>query len=224
MAWAHRSCSDRSSRAISSGTASARRMSLEQNAVHHLHNGHVDVVPVGERERARRRRRRLRRPSPCPASARSSDAPLPDLDADRAIATQRARAREHEIADAGESGERRRARAKRDAEPRHLVQSARDERRARVVAQPNAFDDSGRDGHDVLERAAELDADHVVVRVDAEGAELLSAACATRAARCVRRRRDDRRRLPRHDFRREARPRDADDGAARDFLGDDRSS
>ena len=94
---------------------------------------------------------------------------LADLDAERAVAAQRAGAREHEIAHAGESGEGGRARAERDAEPRHLVQPARDERGARVVAESNAFDDAGGDGHDVLERAAQLDADHVVVGVDAEG-------------------------------------------------------
>ena len=61
-------------------------------------------------------------------------------------------------------------RAERDAEPRHLGEPARDERGARVVAEPDAFDDPGRDGHDVLERTAKLDADDVVVRVDAKGA------------------------------------------------------
>ena len=34
--------------------------------------------------------------------------------------------------------------------------------------EPEPFGDAGRDGHDVLERAAELDADDVVVRVDAK--------------------------------------------------------
>ena len=100
--------------------------------------------------------------------ASSSVAPLADLEPERAIAAERARARQHEIAEPGESGERRWLRAERDAEPRHLGQPARDERRARVEAEPEAFDDSGRDGHHVLERAAKLDADDVVVRVDAK--------------------------------------------------------
>ena len=51
--------------------------------------------------------------------------------------------------------------------------------------EPDAFDDSGRDRHDVLERAAELDADDVVVRVDAKRRVAERAPAPARAARIV---------------------------------------
>src|SRR4029079_10944151 len=89
-----------------------------------------------------------------------------NLDAERAIATERPGAREYEVADAGESRERRSRRPEGDTEPSHLVKPTRDERSARIVAEANAFDDAGGDGHDVLECAAKLDANEVVVRVD----------------------------------------------------------
>ena len=98
---------------------------------------------------------------------------------------------------------------------------ARDERGARVVAEANAFDDAGRDGHDVLERTAKLDADHVVVRVDAKRR---AAQRRLRRAGRVRmlRRRDDRRRLTSHDLGGEARAGDSDDRVSRDLFVDDR--
>ena len=143
-------------------------MALEQNAVHRLDDRHVDVV---SRARAPARSAWSTTPSATVSLPRQrfvERRALPDLDADRAVAAQRTGAREHEIAESGEPGERRRLRAQRDAEPRHLGQPARDQRRARVEAEPETLGDSRRDGHDVLERAAELDADDVVVRVDAK--------------------------------------------------------
>ena len=82
---------------------------------------------------------------------------------------------------------------------------------------PSAFDDARRDGHDVLQRAAQLDADDVVVRVDAK---VRVAERLLHRLRCaiVVGRRDDRRRLPRGDFRGEARSRQRDDGMTRRFL------
>ena len=53
-------------------------------------------------------------------------------------------------------------------EPRHLGEPARDERRLRVVAEPEAVDAAGRERDHVLRRRAQLDADDVVVHVDAE--------------------------------------------------------
>ena len=62
------------------------------------------------------------------------------------------------------SGER----AQRHAEPRHLGEPARDQRGPRVEAQAQPVRDSRGHRHHVLERAAELDPDDVVVGVDAE--------------------------------------------------------
>ena len=56
----------------------------------------------------------------------------------------------------------------RHREPRDLGEAARDERRARVVAEAEAVDRARRDGDHVLQRAAALDADDVVARVEAE--------------------------------------------------------
>ncbi len=54
------------------------------------------------------------------------------------------------------------------AQPRHLGQAAGDQRRLRVVAEPEPVDAAGRERDHVLRRRAELDADEVVVDVDPE--------------------------------------------------------
>ena len=168
--WAHRSCSDRSSRAISSGTASARRRDPRRECVHHLHDRHVDAVRA---RRAPARSRVVITPSATvslPASAASSDAPFPiSMPSARLRLSAPVHVSTRSPTPASPANVAA-LRAERDAEPRHLVQPARDERRARVEAEPHAFDDARRDRHDVLERAAELDADDVVVRVDAKRA------------------------------------------------------
>ena len=170
------------------GDGLARRVALEQNAVDHL-----------ARWACRRRVARasasalaaVTTPSATvsfPASASSSDAPLPISMPIARLRLKRAGAREHEIA---QSRRVRRTSPHRapSATPSRVIscKPARDQRRARVVAEPNAFDDAGRDGHDVLERTAELDADHVVVACRRESVALLSAACVTsaRASGCV---------------------------------------
>ena len=61
------------------------------------------------------------------------------------------------------------SRAERLAEPRHLDQPARDQRRLRVVAEAEPVDAAGRERDHVLRGGAELDADQVGVHVDAEG-------------------------------------------------------
>ena len=55
-----------------------------------------------------------------------------------------------------------------DGKPGHLGQPARHQEAARVLAEPQATDDAGGDRDDVLEGAAQLHADHVVVRVHAK--------------------------------------------------------
>ena len=54
-----------------------------------------------------------------------------------------------------------------DGEAGHLGQAAGHQQAPRVLAQAEAGDDAGRDGDDVLERPAKLNADHVVVGVHA---------------------------------------------------------
>ncbi len=56
----------------------------------------------------------------------------------------------------------------RHAEPGDLRQAAGDQRRPRVVAQPEAVEDAGGDRDHVLERPAQLDPDHVGIGVDPE--------------------------------------------------------
>ena len=51
-------------------------------------------------------------------------------------------------------------------EPRDLGEPARDDRRARVVPVAEPLDGAGRDGDDVLQRAAALDAVDVLARVE----------------------------------------------------------
>ena len=87
---------------------------------------------------------------------------------DAAIAREIAGAGEDQVAGAGEAHEGFDPPAEPHAEPRDLRQSARDQRRARVVAEPETVRDAGRDGDDVLHRTAHLDADQVVARVDAQ--------------------------------------------------------
>ena len=55
-----------------------------------------------------------------------------------------------------------------DSEAGHLGQATGHQQAPRVLAQPEPGDGAGRDRDDVLERPAELHADHVVVGVDAK--------------------------------------------------------
>ena len=136
--------------------------------------------------------------------------PARQLDADVTIAAEGARARQHEIAEAAQPGERLAPAAGRARQPRDLRQAARDERRQRVVAQAEPFDDAGGDRDDVLQRAADLDADDVVAAVEPEIRAAKFALHELGRPRVGRGREDGRRQLLRH-FAREARPRQHDD-------------
>ena len=72
----------------------------------------------------------------------------------------------------GEAGERLGRGAARLAEPRHLGEPARDQRRLRVVAGAEPVAGAGRERDHVLRGGAQLDADQVVVEVDAEDARV----------------------------------------------------
>ena len=90
------------------------------------------------------------------------------LDADVTITAQRAGARQHEIAEATQSGQRVAPAACRAGQPRHLGESACDERRERVVAEAKAFDNACSDRDDVFHRAADLHANDIIAAVQAE--------------------------------------------------------
>jgi len=79
-------------------------------------------------------------------------------------------ARDHEIAHASQPGERLRIPAHRFAEPGQLREPPGDDHGSRIVPDAQALGHARRDGDHVLEGAADLAADHVVVRVDAEHA------------------------------------------------------
>ena len=95
-------------------------------------------------------------------------------------------------------------------QPRDLGEAARDQRGHRVVPEPSALDDARGDRDDVLQRAADLDADHVVARVEPErgAAELLLHALRGRG---IGRRGEHRGRQSARDFRGEARAGQHDD-------------
>ena len=81
--------------------------------------------------------------------------------ADGAIAAQRAGAGEHQIAHPGEAGESFAARAAGNGEAGDLGDAAGDECGDGVVAEAYSHGDAGSDGDDILERAAQLNADDV---------------------------------------------------------------
>ena len=115
-----------------------------------------------------RRGRAARAPSSAPRRPGRSRARASSGVAPRAISSPARRLRpdgcQHvhdQVAHPGEPGERLRLGAARLAEPRHLDEAARDQRRLRVVAEPEPVDAAGRERDHVLRRGAELDADQV---------------------------------------------------------------
>ena len=93
---------------------------------------------------------------------------LGELLAEAMVARQVRAAGRDEVAHPGEPGERERVGAGRDAEPRHLGEAAGQQPGLAVVAEAEPVGGTGRDGDDVLERAAQLDAEDVLVDVEPE--------------------------------------------------------
>ena len=116
---------------------------------------------------------------------------------------------EHQIAQAAQPGQRLAPAAHRAGEPRDLRQSARDQRRHRVVAEVQRLVDAGGDRDDVLQRRADLDADDVVGSVEPEGRAAKLVLHGAHRVGVGRGRHERRRQMPR-DFRREARTRQHD--------------
>src|SRR5439155_23069329 len=86
-----------------------------------------------------------------------------------AVARQRPGARQDQVSQTGEAGEGPRPGAEGDAEARDLGQPPGQEGGPGVGAELEAVGDPGRDGHDVLEGAAQLRAHDVRPRVEPEG-------------------------------------------------------
>src|SRR5262249_60138395 len=84
------------------------------------------------------------------------------------VAAERSRAGEDQIAQTGETEEGRGLGAERDSKAHDFGQSSSNERGARIFPQSEPLTEAGGDRHDVLERARDLHADHVSIRVDPE--------------------------------------------------------
>ena len=101
-----------------------------------------------------------------PARISLSDWPLREGEADSPIAAEISGTREDEIAESGQSGKRVALGAKRHREPRQFGKAASNQRGQRVVTESKAFDDTGGNRNDVLERAAEFHADDIAAPVE----------------------------------------------------------
>src|SRR5215218_5786382 len=128
-------------------------MAVEEYSVHGSDDGHLDSLASGERVGAPGGRHTFS-DGLLPDQRLGQRGALSDGNTDRAVSTERACAREHEVTEAGEASEGGGPRAECISQTGHLGEAARDEGRARIEAEADALDDSGRDGHDVLERAA----------------------------------------------------------------------
>ena len=78
-----------------------------------------------------------------------------------AVATQRTGACQDQVAEAGQPRQRFALPPGGAGEPCDLGETAGDEPRLRVMAKPESFGESRRDGDDVLQRTANLDADDI---------------------------------------------------------------
>ena len=167
-----------------------RRLAVEEHRRHLRRDRQRHAVPRGQRQRRAHRRHALGDHARGLPRALARLSPARQRHAERAVARERARwhvstrsprpARPASVAGLA---------AERDGQPRDLGEPARDQRRARVLAQPEAVGQAGGHRDHVLERAADLDADHVAVRVEPELARAERAAAARRPSASSRRRR-----------------------------------
>ena len=105
---------------------------------------------------------------PSPARISASDLPSRQREADAPVARQVAGAGEHEVAEPREAHQRLAPAAERGGQAARLGEAARDQRRARVVAEAEAVARAGGDRQHVLHRAADFDAGDVVALVGAQ--------------------------------------------------------
>src|SRR5689334_16871654 len=93
-------------------------VTVKQDAVHHLYDGHVYAVLPGESECTRGGCNALRHrffPFEGSGERRTSS----EFDTERTVTAECTRTRQHEITNTSEPGKGRRSRAESDAEPRH---------------------------------------------------------------------------------------------------------
>src|SRR3989449_6614109 len=140
---------------------------LEEEGADLVADRQAHGVAAGERQRRSDRARTLGDHARFALDRRRA-LTLGERHAELPVARQAPRAGQHEVAESGQAGERPGGGPEGHREARHLGEPACDERRARVLAEPEPVGDPGRDGHDVLQRAARLDADDVPVRVEPE--------------------------------------------------------
>src|SRR5262245_22874792 len=84
------------------------------------------------------------------------------------VARKGAEAGQHQIANSGQSGHRLGAPAEPDGQPAYLGQASRHQRGRAIVAQTQSVDRARGDRHHVFYRAADVNPDHVAVRVNAK--------------------------------------------------------
>src|SRR5688572_23442988 len=137
---------------------------------------------------------------------------------DPTVARVLAGARRDEVSEAREARRRERVAAMGEREARDLGEAPRDEAGLRVVAVADPVDRAGAERHDVLQRAAELDADDVVVRIRPEEARADERLEVARGLSVVGG--DDRRRgLPIRDLAADVRSGEHRDARRRECLG-----
>ena len=146
----------------------AGRLVLMEDGSHLLGDGHFHAITCGEAERGGGGAHAFGDLAVEAGENLRQLAALAELDADGAVARQAAGAGEHEVADAGEAGHGFAAAAAGDSEAGDLRDAARDQRGSGVVAELESGDDAGGERDDVLERAAELGADDILVAIDAQ--------------------------------------------------------
>ena len=94
--------------------------------------------------------------------------PLRQRQTNTPVARQITGAGQHQVAHAGQPHEGFGLPAERYAEPGDLGQAACHQRGAGVVPEPEPVADAGGNGHDILDRAADLGADDIIVGVNAQ--------------------------------------------------------
>ena len=152
-------------RSISSASAALGVRTPSSTACICCGDRQLDAVSGAELERGLRRAHAFGDHA-LPAQHVVERAAAPELDADLTVAAAMAGAGEHEIAEPAQAGQRVGAAAHRRRQARDLDEAAGDERGHRVVAEAEALDDAGGNRHDVLQRAADLDAGDVVGGVE----------------------------------------------------------
>jgi len=146
----------------------ARIFALIQDQFHLLGDGHFNAVLPGESKCGARGKNTLRNFAAQTVKNLSQLAALAQSLADGAVAGERSGAGKNQIADAGESGEGFTASTTSYRQSSNLGDPAGDKSSGGVIAQANPGGDSGSNGNDVLQCAAEFDANQVCRSIESE--------------------------------------------------------